>query len=56
MSVLALGLFMAALVLGDLADASDEDIAAAVDEAMAVAAGFSGEDEDDESNDDELIP
>lgn len=43
-------------ILGHLAAANDEDIAAAVDEAMAVAAGLSDEDEDDESNDDELIP
>jgi hypothetical protein len=41
-------------ILGDL-DSQDEDIAAAVDEAIAVAAGLSDEDEDDDSNDDELI-
>jgi hypothetical protein len=42
-------------ILGDLADSQDEDIAAAVDEAIAVAAGLLDEDEDDDSNDDELI-
>jgi hypothetical protein len=39
-------------ILHDLADSDDEDIVAAVDEAMAVAAGPSDEDEDDELNDD----
>lgn len=42
-------------LLGDLADSHDGDIAAAVDEAIAVAAGLSDEDGDDEVNDDELI-
>jgi hypothetical protein len=40
-------------ILADLADSNDEDIAAAVDEAMAMAAGLS--DEDDLNDDDELL-
>lgn len=40
-------------ILHDLADSDDEDIVAAVDEAMAVAAGPSDEDEDDDLNDDD---
>ncbi len=40
-------------LLDDLADSDDEDIVAAVDEAMAMAEGPSGEDEDDELNDDD---
>lgn len=39
-------------ILHDLADSDDEDIVAAVDEAMAVAAGPSDEDEDDDLDDD----
>jgi hypothetical protein len=40
-------------ILADLADSNDEDIAAAVDEAMAMAAGLS--DEDDLNDDDEFL-
>jgi hypothetical protein len=43
----------AAEILSDLADSDDEDIAAAVDEALAIAAGLSDEDEDDELEDDD---
>ena len=39
----------AAEILDDLADSDDEDIAEAVDEAMAMAKGLSDEDEDDET-------
>jgi hypothetical protein len=40
-------------LLADLADSDDEDIADAVDEALAMAEGPSGEDEDDEIDDDD---
>jgi hypothetical protein len=40
-------------ILDDLADSDDEDIGAAVHEAMAMAEGLSGGDEDDEFNDDD---
>jgi len=40
-------------ILVDLADSDDEDIVAAVDEAMAMADGPAGEDADDDSNDDD---
>ena len=43
-------------LLDDLADSDDEDIVAAVHEAMAMAEGPSGEDEDDELNDDDVSP
>ena len=43
----------AAAILDDLADSDDEDIVAAVHEAMAVAEGPSDEDEDGELNDDD---
>jgi hypothetical protein len=42
-------------ILGDLADSHDEDIAAAVREAIAVATALSDEDEDDEVNDDDEL-
>ncbi len=40
-------------LLDDLADSDDEEIVAAVHEAMAMAAGLSGDDEDGELDDDE---
>jgi hypothetical protein len=40
-------------LLDDLADSDDEDIVAAVHEAMAMAEGLSGQDEDDELDDDD---
>jgi hypothetical protein len=40
-------------ILGDLADSDDEDIAAEVDKALAMAAGLADDDEDDLSDDDE---
>lgn len=40
-------------ILVDLADSDDEDIVAAVDEAMAMADGPAGEDADDDFNDDD---
>ena len=40
-------------LLDGLADSDDEDIVAAVHEAMAMAAGLSGQDEDDELDDDD---
>ena len=43
----------AAQILDDLADSDDEDIVAAVHEAMAMAEGASGADEDDEFDDDD---
>jgi hypothetical protein len=45
-------------ILHDLADSDDDDIVAAVDEAMALAAGLSDDDkdEDDELNDDDELP
>lgn len=43
----------AAEILHHLADSDDQDIVAAVDEAMAMAEGPSGEDEDDELSDDD---
>ena len=43
----------AAAILADLADADDEDIVAAVEEAMAMADGASGEDADDDCTDDD---
>ena len=43
----------AAEILDDLADSDDEDIVAAVDEALAMAGGPSGEDADDDFDDDD---
>ncbi len=43
----------AAEILDDLADSDDEDIVAAVHEAMAMAEGPAGEDADDDFNDDD---
>jgi hypothetical protein len=40
-------------LLDDLAESADEDIVAAVHEAMAMAEGLSGQDEDDELDDDD---
>jgi len=37
-------------ILGDLADSDDEDIVAAIDEAMAMADGLSDEDEDEDED------
>ncbi len=39
-------------ILGDLADSDDEDIVAAIDEAMAMADGLSDEDEDEDEDED----
>ena len=44
---------MLTLRLADLADSDDEDIADAVHEALAMAEGPSGEDENDERDDDD---
>jgi len=46
----------AAEILDDLADSDDEDIAAAVHEAMAMAEGPSGEETDDDFDDDDDSP
>ena len=43
----------AAEILDDLANSDDEDVVAAVDEALAIAAGPSDEDEDEELKDDD---
>ena len=43
-------------LLDGLADSADEDIVAAVHEAMAMAEGLSGQDEDDELRDDDESP
>ena len=45
----------AAEILEDLAHSDDEDVVAAVDEALAMAAGPSDEDEDEELNDDDEL-
>lgn len=45
----------AARMLGDLADSDDEDIATAVQDALDMARGFSGED-DELDDDDDLLP
>lgn len=45
--------YEAAEILCDLADSDDEDIVAAVDEAMAITEGPSHEDEDDDLDDDD---